>query len=77
MPLQGELEVAGGNYTTKTGFASSDIGNFVRQIEAFRKCIEEDTEPSASGEDGLEMTRLTAAILESSKEGKAVKIRRN
>ena len=42
-------------------------------IEHFNKCITEDIEPISSGRDGLEMVRLTDAILESSRTRKAVK----
>ena len=45
-------------------------------MQAFNYAIEENAEPDASGRDGLEMARLTEAILRSSREGRAIKIQR-
>ncbi|MBI2832747.1 MAG: Gfo/Idh/MocA family oxidoreductase [Chloroflexi bacterium] len=75
MPLQGKLLVLSDASTSGMEVATSEIGNFIAEIEAFNRCIEEDREPNASGADGLEMVRLTNAILESSKQGKAVRLR--
>lgn len=78
MPLKGHLQVTGDNINKKIEYSFPDslVGNFVYQAEAFNRCLEEDTEPNASGADGLEMTRLTLSILESAKKGKSIRIRR-
>lgn len=44
-------------------------------VEAFTRCIVEDTDPPATGKDGPENLRVANAIIESSQTGKAVKIR--
>jgi len=78
MPLQGELRVKGDTREKEMRFPCDDpvSGNYVLVVEDFNKAIRESREPDASGWDGLEMTRLTEAILRSSAEGQAVKISR-
>jgi predicted dehydrogenase len=78
MPLEGQLRVTGEELTIDTvfHFPNSAVASFVRQAEAFNKAIDEDSEPSASGEDGLEVTRVTSAILESANRGQSVRIKR-
>ena len=78
MPLQGELFVEGDLINTRMTFPTEDVlqGNYISVVEAFSKCIEEDTEPDVPGSNGLQMVRITNAILESSRLGKAIKIPR-
>ena len=79
MQLQGELLVEGDSINIKMSFPVEDpiTGNYVRVVEAFNKCIEENNEPDISGANGLQMTKITNAILQSSREGKSVKLRSN
>ncbi len=49
-------------------------GNYIRIVEAFNKCIEENTEFDSSGYTGLQVVRITNAILESSRQGKVIKV---
>jgi len=43
-------------------------------IRHFVKCVEEDREPWASGEDGLEVVRTCAAIVRSAETGRPVEL---
>jgi len=88
MPLKGKLQVDGDTFNLDMEYPSQKMdawgrlnpvyepitGNYVRQIEAFNKCIEDNTEPSASGVDGMQMVRVINAIRESAKSGKAVRL---
>lgn len=76
MPLRGELLVEGDSINMRASFPTNDPvpDNYIRVVEAFNKCIEENTEPDISGYNGLQMVKITNAILKSSREGKSVKI---
>ncbi|MFC1943698.1 Gfo/Idh/MocA family protein [Chloroflexota bacterium] len=76
MPLQGELLVEGDVINLRMAFPTNDLtpGNYIRVVEAFNNCIEENTELDISGYNGLQMVRISNAILESSHQGKAVRI---
>jgi len=78
MPLRGELIIEGDAVSLRETFPAEDpiSGLYIRAVEAFNKCILENTAPPSSGYDGLEMVRVVDAILESSRTGKAVKIKR-
>ena len=76
MPMKGHLQVTTDNSKTEYPFADWVIGKYVYEIEAFNRCLEEDTEPNASGADGLEMVRLALSILESAKQQRSVRIKR-
>ena len=78
MNLQGSLLVEGEEGSTRQEFPGEDplLGNYVRLVEAFVHAVEEDIEPSASGEDGLELVRMVDAVLESARTGQVVPIRR-
>jgi len=47
---------------------------YVDAIDAFAKCIEEDTEPLNSGIDGLREREIQWAIMESSRTGRVTKV---
>jgi predicted dehydrogenase len=47
---------------------------YKRQVEAFNEAIQRDTEPLASGLDGLRVVQATVAMVESASTGRAVKI---
>ena len=76
--LLGELLVEGDSFNMRMTFPCDDPipALYTRLLEAFNRCIEEDTKPEVSGHDGLEMVRVVNAILESSRQGKAIKITR-
>ena len=72
---QDELLVEGDSINERASYPSPDSPRrYTVVIEHLNKCIAEDTEPISSGRDGLEMVRITDAILESSRTRKAVKI---
>jgi len=72
----GELLVDGDSVNLRMVFPTDNPLPFrmIREIEAFNKWIEDDTEPHISGSNGLQMVKIANAILESSHHGKAVKI---
>ena len=78
MPLRGELLVEGDSINLRMAFPTNDPlpGNYIRVIEAFNRCIEENTESDISGYNGLQMVRIANAILESNRKGKAVKVQK-
>ena len=78
MRLAGRLEIAGEGAPSTFEFPCNDpvTGAYVLMVEAFNRNIREGTEPDASGTDGLEVARLAQAILESSRQGKAIHIER-
>jgi len=74
--LKGELLVEGEAINLKRTFPTDPVALYVGVIEAFNKCIKEQVEPEAgiSGYNGLQMARITNAIIQSSCQGKAIKI---
>ncbi len=74
----GELRVDGDSVNLKMAFPTDSPLPFrmIGAIEAFNRWIEDGTEPHIPGSNGLQMVRIANAILESSRQGKAVKIKR-
>ena len=75
---QGELIVEGDNLNMNMTFPVEDPAGpdlYIRVVEDFNRCIEEDSEPNISGYNGLQMVKITNAVLESSRQGKAVRIK--
>ncbi len=68
----------GDSINVRMTFSSDDPmrGLYLGMVESFTRCIVDNTEPVASGYDGLENLRVANAILESSCEGKVIKITR-
>ena len=58
----------------KMAFPTNDPvpGNYIRVMEVFNNYIEGNTEFDSSGYNGLQMVRITNAILEPSHQGKIV-----
>ena len=76
MVMEGKLIMESDSLRKCMSF-SSDIPGFaiyVKVIDALNKCILDDTEPAVTGYDGLQMCRIATAILESSRQGKSIKI---
>ncbi|MEE8443200.1 MAG: Gfo/Idh/MocA family oxidoreductase, partial [Dehalococcoidia bacterium] len=78
MTFQGTLLVEKGDDSTKMEFPAEDpiTDNYVRMIEAFVRAVDEDLQPTASGDDGLELVRIVDAVLESARTGKSVGVNR-
>lgn len=76
--LAGRLEVMAAGSSSTFEYPCNDpvTGTYVLQVDSFDQSIREDTEPNASGYDGLEMARIAEAVLDSSRQGKAVRIQR-
>lgn len=58
----------------ESSFETSTGDAFLRAVEAFQRAVTEDTEPDASGLDGLRSVQLTDAIARSAREGKTVRL---
>ncbi len=77
MWLRGDLVVEGDAFNMRMTFPSNDSPElYIRVVEDFNRCILENTKPMISGENGLQMVRITNAVLESSRQGRAVRIER-
>lgn len=68
----GQLLVTGDAFSARWEFNAKDL--YAAEIEAFNRSIRENTEPNASGTDGLRVVEATVAILESRRRGQAVRI---
>jgi len=73
----GELIVTDSSISTVTSYpvAFPTLVKSIAAIEAFNDWIVKSTEPFITAANGLEMVRVTTAIVESAKTGKNVKIR--
>ena len=47
---------------------------YIRQVKEFNKAIEEERDPLASGDDGLQVAMLTAAMVESAQTGRLISL---
>lgn len=55
-------------------FETTTKDAFLRAVAAFQRAVVEDTEPDASGLDGLRSVQLTEAIARSAREGRTVQL---
>jgi UDP-N-acetylglucosamine 3-dehydrogenase len=75
MWLRGELLVESDAFNTRTTFPVMDSPElYIRVVDDFNRCILENSKPEISGENGLQMVRIANAVLESSRQGRAVRI---
>jgi len=74
--LEGKFLVEGDSINIHKGFQFDMMGVCVRIIEDFSKCIQGDTQPDfgISGQNGLQMVKITNGILKSNNENRAVDI---
>ena len=70
----GSAELVSGSGNESEAYEYDYLANFVAELNDFRDALESDRDPSATGEDGLKATQITAAAIESAKTGKAVKV---
>ncbi len=61
---------------TVTEHRLPETDQFALEINHFSACIEEDREPFTPGEEGLQDQRLMAAIYQSAREGRPIKLER-
>jgi len=75
--LEGKLLIEGDSINIHKGFQFDMMGVCVRIIEDFSKCIQENTQPDfgISGQNGLQMVKITNAILRSNNENRAIEIK--
>ncbi len=70
----GQAEVVSATVNDNEAYEYDYLANFVAELNDFRDALESDRDPSATGEDGLKATQITAAAIESAKTGKVVKV---
>ena len=71
---QGRVELVSDHVHRTEVCADHYLGNFIAEVEDFHRAIEEDREPAATGLDGLRVVEITLAMIESAREGRAVKL---
>lgn len=76
--MEGQLIIEGNAVNIHKKFPFDMVELCVAGITNFNKCIIENIQPDKgmSGENGLQMVKITNAILKSSHEGRAVKIKK-
>ena len=70
----GKAEVASASLNQCQSYEYDYLANFIAELEDFHVALEQGRDPSATGNDGLQAARITAAAIESAKTGRAVKI---
>ena len=76
IPLQGRLEVVSETVNTSEEWDFDPLGTTREEVEAFNRAVRQDTEPYASGIDGLRVVEVTVAVIESASTGRTVKVQR-
>ena len=71
---QGQVEVVSETVNRTEVYPYHYLANFISELEAFGRAVEEDREPAASGLDGLQVTQVTSAMVESARTGWAVNL---
>jgi 1,5-anhydro-D-fructose reductase (1,5-anhydro-D-mannitol-forming) len=66
----GSLEISTSHVSTRITYQGCDP--YRAEIEAFNRSIVENVEPNASGMDGVNVVRITEALLDSARTGRAV-----
>ena len=70
----GRAEVVSATRNESESYEYDYLANFVDELEDFQQALESGRSPAATGDDGLQAARVTAAAIESAKTGRAVKI---
>ena len=70
----GHAEVVSATVNENEAYEYDYLANFVDELNDFRDALDSDRDPSATGEDGLKATQITAAAIESAKTRKVVKV---
>ena len=71
---QGQVEIVSETVNETLDCPEEYLGNFVAEIQDFRRAVEADEEPAASGMDGLRVVEVTLAMVESARSGRTVSI---
>jgi len=83
--LERDVQSKAHKFTTNTGLYFEGVRTlttlqfpganmYVDQVEAFNRCIQENSEPPCSGIDGLRVRQITSAILQSSREKRVIEL---
>jgi len=70
----GSIEISASNDVQRLTYSTRDP--YQAEMEAFNLSISDDTEPNASGIDGMNVVRVTEALLESARTHKAIPLGR-
>ena len=71
----GRVEVVSETVNRTETYPYSYLANFVAELDDFRQAVEQDREPAATGLDGLQVTRVTAALVDSARTGRTVRLK--
>ena len=71
---QGSVEIVSETVNETMEIPDEYLGNFVAEIQDFRRAVEEDGEPTATGVDGLRVVEVTLAMVRSARTGRTVRI---
>ena len=72
--LKGKLEVESESVNEIMDFGTDSISMYLAQIETFSKAIQGKGSPLATGLDGLQLTKVVSAMIESQRSGSRIKI---
>ena len=70
----GRAEAVGAAVNQTQAYEYDYLANFVAELDDFHDAINHDRPPAATGQDGLQAARITAAAIESARTSRAVKI---
>ena len=70
--LQGSMEVSSATVNTSTAYPRDGLILLQRQIEGFNRAIQGETEPAATGLDGLKAVQIIEAMIKSASTGTTV-----
>ena len=70
----GRVQVVSETVNRTETYPYNYLANFVAELDDFRQAVEQDREPAATGLDGVQVTRVTAALVDSARTGRAVKL---
>lgn len=71
---QGRVEIISETENDTEVCPGDFLGNYTAEIEDFHQAIESDTDPAATGVDGLRVVEVTLAMIESARTGRTMKI---
>lgn len=70
----GQAEIVSAAANQSQTYEYDYLANFVAQLDDFHDAIQQGRPPAATGADGLQAARITAAAIESARTGRAIKI---
>jgi predicted dehydrogenase len=72
--LTGTLDVQTEALTLDEAYAPDPVSMYTAQVDAFNRAVIEGGEPAATGVDGLRAAEITAAMVESARSGRRVRL---